>query len=85
MPWLYDCSCGFIAGLWFAAIGPLDEDRLHGTRCCRTQHVLTLRGVWRWIVPERFLPMQFEDVGSEKTTLSIALTAIEINHYTDGT
>jgi hypothetical protein len=47
--------------------------------------VLTLRFVRSGIVPERFLPMQFEDVGGEKTTLAIGLAPVEINHHMDGT
>src|SRR5713101_8652794 len=74
--------------LRWSAVGclcPLDDDGLHGTDRCRAQHVLTLRGVWGWIVPERFLPMQLEDAGGEKTTLGIGLAPVEINHHMDGT
>src|SRR5260370_688959 len=62
----------------------LDEDSLNGTDRCRAQDVLTLRFVRGGIVPERFLPMQFEDVGGEKTTLGVGLAPIEINHHMDG-
>src|SRR5260221_3401282 len=64
---------------------PLDDDSLNGTGRCRAQYVLTLRFVRGWIVPERFLPMQLEDAGGEKTTLGIGLAPIEINHHMDGT
>src|SRR5260221_4340510 len=64
---------------------PLDEDSLNGTGRCRAQHVLTLRFVRGWIVPERFLPMQLEDAGGEKTTLGIGLAPVEVNHHMDGT
>src|SRR5260221_2291845 len=47
--------------------------------------MLALRFVRGGIVPERFLPMQFEDVGGEKTTLGIGLAPVEINHHMDGT
>jgi hypothetical protein len=63
----------------------LDDDGLNGTRCCRAQNVLTLRFVRGWIVPERFLPMQLEDAGGEKTTLGIGLAPIEIHYQMDGT
>jgi hypothetical protein len=63
----------------------LDDDGLNGTDRCRAQHVLSLRFVRSWIVPERFLPMQLEDARGEKTTLAIGLAAIEINHHMDGT
>jgi len=63
----------------------LDDDRLNGTDRCRAQYVLTLRGVWLGIVPERFLPMQLEDARGEKTTLGIGLAPVEINHHMDGT
>src|SRR5258708_18389593 len=63
----------------------LDEDGLDGAGGGGAQHVLTLRLVRGWIVPERFLPMQLEDAGGEKTTLGIGLAPIEINHHMDGT
>src|SRR6266699_1684525 len=64
---------------------PLDDDRLNRTGCCRAQDVLTLRFVRGGIVPERFLAMQLEDAGGEKTTLGIGLAPIEIHHHMDGT
>src|SRR5260370_30062105 len=59
----------------------LDEDSLNGTDRCRAQDMLALRFVRGGIVPERFLPMQLEDVGGEKTTLGIGLAPVEINHH----
>src|SRR5258708_34535145 len=47
--------------------------------------MLALRFVRGGIVPERFLPMQLEDVGGEKTTLGIGLAPVEIHHHMDGT
>ena len=58
---------------------------MNGTDRCRAQDVLALRFVRGGIVPERFLPMQREDAGGEKTTLGIGLAPIEINHHMDGT
>src|SRR5258708_22902739 len=63
----------------------LDEDGVDGAGGGGAQHVLTLRLVRGGIVPERFLPMQLEDAGGEKTTLGIGLAPVEINHHMDGT
>src|SRR5258706_2468021 len=62
---------------------PLDLDRLHRTRCGSAQHMLTLRFVRGWIVPERLLAMQLEDVGGHETALGIGLAPIEIHDDTD--
>jgi hypothetical protein len=45
--------------------------------------MLTLGCIRGGIVEERFLPMQLEDAWGKKTTLSIGLAAIEIDHQMD--
>jgi hypothetical protein len=61
-------------------LGHLYCDRLDGTRGGGAQHVVPLRGVRGWIVPESFLAVQPEDIRSEEATLGVRLTAIEVYH-----
>lgn len=56
-----------------------EVNRLYRARRYRAYHMLSLTGVRGWLIPEGFRAVQPEDVWSEKTTLGIALAAIEID------
>src|SRR5262245_39598141 len=62
-----------------------DDDCLYGTCRGGPQHVCSLGCIGGWIVPERFLVVQHEDVGSQEAALGIGLAPIEINNQMEGT